>query len=159
VDTWYHTAVTYDGTNVTLYLNGQPDGFRAADLNTVLDPSGLAIGTRPGSSYWQGQLDEVMLFNRALSAGEIAAIHAAGAAGVCRPVTAVNLAGDWVGGQLRLSWPSQAGARYQVQSATSLPAAGWQNEGFPLFGTGGVLFKDVPSGPDPARFFRLQIGN
>ncbi|MGC8991428.1 MAG: LamG-like jellyroll fold domain-containing protein, partial [Verrucomicrobiia bacterium] len=42
-DTWYHAAVTYDGTTVTLFLNGQPDGFRAVDLNTTLNANGLTI--------------------------------------------------------------------------------------------------------------------
>lgn len=80
---WYHAAVTYDGTTLRLYLNGQLESNRPAALNTVLDANGLTIGNRPGSSKWQGCLDDVTIFNRALSSDEVAAIYAAGSAGMC----------------------------------------------------------------------------
>lgn len=161
VDTWYHAAVTYDGTNVTLYLNGQPDGSRALELNTVLDASGLTIGTRPGSSYWQGRLDEVMLFDRALSADEIESIYTAGSYGVChytapvRPRLAISRLGD----QVRLDWLSAAGLSYQLQSTTSLSPAAWTSEGLPFTGTGGLLATNLPVGPEPQKFFRLRVAD
>ncbi len=155
-NTWYHVAVTYDGTTVTLYLNGQPDGFRAVDLNTTLNANGLTIGYRPGGSRWLGQLDEVMLFDRALAAGEIAAIYAAGGNGVCPPASRPGLTLTRAGEQLLFSWPSQAGIWYQLQSATNLQPAAWLPEGLPLAGTGGVLTTNFPMGPEPQKFFRLQ---
>lgn len=82
-DTWYHTAVTYDGATVRLYLNGSLDASGAKTLNTVLDTNGITIGSRPGSSKWKGQIDEPTLYNRALSAAEVAAIYQAGSAGKC----------------------------------------------------------------------------
>jgi sugar lactone lactonase YvrE len=60
------------------------------------------------------------------------------------------------GTNLLLSFPSQTGASYQLQSATNLPAATWLNEGPPFPGTGGVLMTNLPIGPAPAKFFRLQ---
>ncbi|HEY9174895.1 MAG TPA: LamG-like jellyroll fold domain-containing protein [Verrucomicrobiae bacterium] len=155
-NTWYHAAVSYDGTTVTLYLNGQPDGFRAVDLNTVLNANGLTIGYRPGGAKWLGQLDEVMLFDRALTAGEIAAIYAAGSNGVCPPTARPSLAVARSGEQLMFTWPSQTGTWYQLQSATNLPAAAWTPEGLPLAGTGGVLTTNVSIGPEPQKFFRLR---
>jgi hypothetical protein len=77
---WYHVAVTYDGTTVRLYVNGQPDGSAVRTLNTTLDANGLTIGNRPGNALWQGEIDDTLIFNRALTPEEIAAIHAAGAA-------------------------------------------------------------------------------
>ena len=82
-DTWYHLAVTYDGTTIRLYVNGAQDGVGAVALNTELDANGITIGHRPLCCYWQGQLDDVQAYARALSAAEIAAIHRAGAAGLC----------------------------------------------------------------------------
>ncbi len=76
--------MTYDGNAVTLYLNGQAEGSRNVELNTALNADGLTIGYRPGGSRWQGELDEAMVFDRALSADEIAAIYAAGSNGICR---------------------------------------------------------------------------
>ncbi len=82
-DTWYHGAVTYDGATLKLYLNGQLENSGSKSLNTVLNANGLTIGLRPGSSNWQGLIDELEVFNRALSADEIAAIYNAGSAGKC----------------------------------------------------------------------------
>ncbi|MDQ6862029.1 MAG: putative Ig domain-containing protein, partial [Verrucomicrobiota bacterium] len=84
---WYHAAVTYDGATVTLYLNGQIESSKAtAVLNTVLDgANGLTIGSRPTVSVWNGQIDEVQIFNRALSQAEVQATYYAGAQGTCAP--------------------------------------------------------------------------
>jgi plastocyanin len=93
-NTWYHAAVTYDGTTVTLYLNGQVENSAARFLNTFLDANGLTIGLRPGSAVWNGQIDEVELFNRALSQAEIQAIYNAGSAGKCIPPLQLMAAGS-----------------------------------------------------------------
>jgi hypothetical protein len=82
-DTWHHATATYDGSLVRIYLDGQYLNQLTATLNTVLNANGITIGTRPGSSFWTGQIDEVMLFDRALGADEVAAVHGAGTAGVC----------------------------------------------------------------------------
>lgn len=75
-DTWYHAAVSYDGATVRLYLNGQLDGQAAYGLNTQYTSDGLTIGHRPGSAFWKGELDDVAIFSRDLSASEIAAVYA-----------------------------------------------------------------------------------
>lgn len=84
-NTWYHGAITYDGTTVRLYLNGQEEASGARTLNTAINTEGLTMGYRSVGSRWQGELDEPAIFNRALSAEEIAAIYNAGSAGMCRP--------------------------------------------------------------------------
>src|SRR6185503_14051949 len=43
-NSWYHGAVTYNGTTVKLYVNGQLEASRDVALNTVLDANGLTIG-------------------------------------------------------------------------------------------------------------------
>jgi hypothetical protein len=40
---------------------------------------------QPASHYFQGQIDEVAIFNTALSSSNVAAIYAAGSAGMCKP--------------------------------------------------------------------------
>ena len=82
-DTWYHGAVTYDGTTIKLYVNGQLENQAPIGLNTVLESYGLLIGHRAGGSFWTGQIDEPAIYDRALSASEIAAIYNAGSAGKC----------------------------------------------------------------------------
>jgi len=84
-DTWYHGAVTYDGTIVRLYLNGQQENSGLMSLNTVMSVDGLTLGLRSPGTWWQGQLDEAAVFNRALTADEIAAVYSAGSLGMCKP--------------------------------------------------------------------------
>jgi hypothetical protein len=81
-----HVAVTTDNGVTTVYKNGD----LAATFNTrVLVPSTAA--TRFGarivsfSQFFGGVLDEVEVYNRALSLAEIRAIFNAGRAGKCRP--------------------------------------------------------------------------
>jgi hypothetical protein len=40
---------------------------------------------RPASDFFQGQIDEVAVFNAALAAQDVANIYAAGSAGMCQP--------------------------------------------------------------------------
>jgi hypothetical protein len=74
-----------------LYLNGQLESSKATTLlNTALDANGLTIGLRPGTSVWNGQLDEIDIFNRALSLAEIQSIYYAGAMGKCAPALSLT---------------------------------------------------------------------
>ena len=73
LNTWTHLAETYDGSSVRLYVNGTLVSTTAAAGSLVSSSSPLRIG---GNSIWgeyfSGLIDEVRLYNRALSAGEIA---------------------------------------------------------------------------------------
>ncbi|MBK7705907.1 MAG: hypothetical protein IPJ30_09035 [Acidobacteria bacterium] len=84
-NSWYHGAVTYDGTTVRLYVNGNLENTAAMGLNTVLDPNGLTIGYRVGGPFWNGQLDDPTIYDRALTLGEIQSIYNAGSGGKCIP--------------------------------------------------------------------------
>lgn len=76
--TWVHLAGTYDGSQARLYVNGTEvgnlpaSGPFAAETNPVT-LSGNANGTdKAVSEFVPGQLDEVMLYRRALGPDEIA---------------------------------------------------------------------------------------
>jgi len=74
-DIWYHTAMTYDaGTNMlTLYLNGEVDGELSVTAGLEHRLRGaLTLGTYSGRDLL-GKLDEVKLFDEALSQDEIKA--------------------------------------------------------------------------------------
>ncbi|MEO9482732.1 MAG: LamG-like jellyroll fold domain-containing protein [Ekhidna sp.] len=71
-DQWYHAAVTYDGSDINLYLDGNLEASNTAALNTVMDVNGLTIGRRPDNgNQWDGQIDEVRLWDHARSQTEI----------------------------------------------------------------------------------------
>jgi len=74
-DTWYHTAMTYDaGTDMLiLYLDGEVDG--ELNVRTGLEHrlgGSLTLGTYSGRDLL-GKLDEVKIFDKALSQDEIKA--------------------------------------------------------------------------------------
>ncbi len=85
---WYHVAAVVDrGTGLgTLYLNGVPDAVFVPSPLTVDNALPLWIGeTRLVQSVGEIAVDELELFNRALSASEIHDLFVAGPAGKCKP--------------------------------------------------------------------------
>lgn len=89
---WTHVALTYDGVASQLYINGAQSGPPSVHPGEVFDNPlrfGYAIGA--ASLHFQGLLDEITLFNRALSPGEIQAIYSAFGGGVCLAPTAASV--------------------------------------------------------------------
>jgi chitodextrinase len=72
VNAWTHLAATYDGSTLRLYVNGAPAGSRAATgaIQTTTNPLWIG-GNTPYGEYFQGLIDEVRVYNRALSQTEI----------------------------------------------------------------------------------------
>jgi hypothetical protein len=74
LNTWTHLAATYDGAQVRLYVNGVQAGSRAQTGSITVSTGPLRIG---GNAVWTeffaGLIDEVRVYNRALSAAEIQA--------------------------------------------------------------------------------------
>ena len=81
---WSHVAGICQGSDIHVYLNGQLVGSTTA--STVLAPASgsLRIGCRNDGWYFKGMIDEISIYNRALSSDEIAAIYAASSAGKCK---------------------------------------------------------------------------
>ncbi|MEK7218136.1 MAG: LamG domain-containing protein, partial [Patescibacteria group bacterium] len=75
---WTHLAFAWDGSNIKLYKNGAYQTQTALAGTTVADTGNtLYIGDRAGlDRSWNGKIDEVRIYNRALSATEISALAA-----------------------------------------------------------------------------------
>ncbi len=73
LNTWTHLATTYDGANIRVYRNGT---LVATLANTgPYDQSNSPLrlgGNSTWGEWWQGRIDEVRVYNRALSVAEIA---------------------------------------------------------------------------------------
>ena len=69
---WAHLAATYDGTTQRLYVNGSEVAHRRISGFIETSDGVLRIG---GNSIWgeyfKGYIDEVRIYNRALSSSEI----------------------------------------------------------------------------------------
>jgi hypothetical protein len=94
INGWVHVAVVYSNKQPTLYVNGIEVRTGVTSLETFVYPSkdfgnsyGNAFGIYQFDTYgpYKGLLDEVSIYNRALSASEIAAIYNAGSGGKCPP--------------------------------------------------------------------------
>jgi Concanavalin A-like lectin/glucanases superfamily/Galactose oxidase-like, Early set domain/Bacterial Ig domain/Glyoxal oxidase N-terminus/Galactose oxidase, central domain len=69
---WTHLAATYDGATLRIYVNGTSVGSRPQTGATTVSASPLRIGGNAVWSEWfAGSIDEVRVYNRALSATEI----------------------------------------------------------------------------------------
>jgi hypothetical protein len=72
-NTWVHLAATYDGANQRLYVNGVQVSTRVQTGSILTSTGALRIG---GNSvfgeYFNGRIDEVRIYNRALTQAEIA---------------------------------------------------------------------------------------
>jgi fibronectin type 3 domain-containing protein len=70
--TWSHVALTFDGTSVRLYVNGTLVSTTAAAGSLITSTGALRIGgNNIWGEYFSGLIDEVRVYNRALSAAEI----------------------------------------------------------------------------------------
>ncbi len=74
-DTWYHIAMTFDGTTIKIYVDGEPSGENP-QLGPVIDSPDLALvigNSFNGERQFEGSIDEVRIWSRVLSVDEIKA--------------------------------------------------------------------------------------
>ncbi|MCX6855869.1 MAG: putative Ig domain-containing protein, partial [Verrucomicrobia bacterium] len=69
---WSHVAATYDGANMRLYVNGAQVAAKAYATAINHSSDVLRIGNNGGGSTpWNGGLDELVIYSRALSLAEV----------------------------------------------------------------------------------------
>jgi hypothetical protein len=85
LNTWYHLALTQDGMNVRVYVNGVQDAVADAVGDIVPTRSSVGIGGDTFGEFTKGIIDEAQIFSRALSDAEILSIYQTGAIGQCKP--------------------------------------------------------------------------
>jgi hypothetical protein len=82
--TWAHVAVVYNDTNIQLYVNGEADGDAVAYTSGCADKATtVRVGLAADNTLpLRGTIDELIIFNRALSAGEVSSVYTNGINGL-----------------------------------------------------------------------------
>src|SRR5690606_23105053 len=71
INQWSHISATYDGTNLSIYINGVLD-ISAAKTVPPTNSLDLTIGQRgDGQYYFNGNIDEVRIWQSSLNATQI----------------------------------------------------------------------------------------
>jgi len=93
LDEWHHITGFYNGSEVRIYINGVVDNTQGFDGELKHNGENFLIGTRTSDNlHFKGVIDEVRVYNRALSEAEIT-----------RNMNSTGLAVDFKG-KLSLSW-------------------------------------------------------
>jgi hypothetical protein len=162
---FHHVAVTVDrGANlVAIYLDGVSQMSQsAAGIGSLVNGSRLWVGhqtldANTGVQPFRGLIDDLALYNRALSLLEIQAIYNAGGSGKCLTpvyITALSKSGNTV----NLSWLAQPKLTYRVQYSTVLDAATWTDLSGDVAATGASASKrDILPPNAPQRFYRVMM--
>jgi ABC-type phosphate transport system substrate-binding protein len=74
INVWTHLAATYDGTSLRLFVNGVEVDNTLLGSAITTSAGALRIGGNAiNGQYFRGLIDDVRIYNRALSATEIQA--------------------------------------------------------------------------------------
>jgi Concanavalin A-like lectin/glucanases superfamily len=92
---WSHLALTYEGATLRLYIDGDEVSSRSQNGSILKTASPLWIGgNHPYGEYFRGLIDEVEIYNRALSPGQLRAAMATPIGATTGPA-ARGLVGGW----------------------------------------------------------------
>src|SRR5439155_665278 len=161
VATWTHLAATFDGATVRLYVNGVQVASQAQTAPLAATTGALQIGADgyTGENF-AGRIDEVRIYNRALSAAEIQTDMntAVGppAADTQAPTAPSNLTATAGSGQINLSW---TGSTDDV-GVTGYPVERCQGAGCttfaPLVTAPGPTYSDTGLGANTSYRYRVR---
>ena len=152
VGQWGHLCMTYDGSAVILYKDGEEVARIAATGKLQQNDLSLSIGGRLGSGQnFIGIIDDVYLYNHALSPDEVRAVMKGGeypyalgpepADGTIIEDTWLNL--SWSPGDFALSHDVYFGDNFDdVDSGAEATFQGNQTEAFIVVGFPGFAFPD-----------------
>ena len=86
VNTWFHLAIVFDGTNSKIYKNGVLLSTAAKNYNTIVDSTNrfkLGLSEVGDAGYFNGAVDDLKIYPHALTDAEVVALY--------NPTTTTNL--------------------------------------------------------------------
>ena len=105
---WSHVAATYDGTQLEFYVNGTQISSRPQTGNIMTSINALHIGgDMANGQYFNGEIDEIRVYNLALTAAQIQAdmnLPVGNTPTAPANLTAIPMSGS----QVNLSWTAAA---------------------------------------------------
>jgi hypothetical protein len=96
---WYHVVVADNGGSIKMYLNGKPDWSSDAGYgipSEIYAP--IWVGRTHYRAYFKGMMDDLRVYNRALSAAEVGELYKNGLLGygsLAEPLFADSARGDY----------------------------------------------------------------
>lgn len=153
---WSHVAVTHTAGTYTLYCNGNQVGSGGGGTWTG-STAPLRFGVDPPQQNYNGLLDELSIYSRALSSNEVAAIYAAGSAGKCQQEQirmSIRIS------QVEVCWTSRSNITYQLQYRSTLTTNDW----LPLLDcvratSSTTCYYDAILPGQPQRYYRAVLTN
>ena len=108
---WKHIAVTHDTVNDKIYVNGVLANSKAVSgkLNSTTKALGIGYNPIDGGNWFYGALDDIQVYNVAMTDTQIAALYAAQAAAPVKtdtipPTAPLNLSASVKFTDVSLSW-------------------------------------------------------
>jgi len=162
---WTHVAVTLDGDLTTFYMNGEVAGAANQDRGNAIDntATGVSIGREQyagslpaGRWFFSGQMDDVRIYERALTQAEIQNIMI-GSPSTQPRITSVLMSGATL---ILAGDHGPPGMTYRVLTNTNLtsPFAGWTQVATNQFdGNGSFSVGLAAMSGSESRFFTLQV--
>jgi hypothetical protein len=152
VGTWVNLVFVGTSKGVTLYANGVSEG----SITNIVSLPRRYMGVDSASTfldYALASVDEVMIFNRALTLTEVGTLYSAGTGGLLRgPEVASATAAS--PGQFRLALKGQTGKNFTVQSSADLKT--WVTDSIVANPLGTNLFTESISNNLAGKYFRVR---
>jgi len=167
LNTWTHVAITINGDLTTFYMNGQVAGTANQDRGNALDntATGVSIGREQyagsmpaGRWFFNGQMDDVRIYERALTQAEIQSVMVG-----TPPTTSPRIAGVAMNGTNLILGGTNGvpGGTYYLLTSTNiaLPLASWARAATNVFeANGSFSLTNTATVSAPQQFFLLQLG-
>ena len=151
---WYHVAVVDDNSTIMVYVNGAYLGSADWGGDMIMNSNTVSrIGSdgTVGADYFNGVIDDVMVFTRTLGPSEIALLYQ-GVYQLPTPTITLKL----LSSNAVVSFTTVTSATYEVDYRNDLTTGTWLSLTNGVPGTGGILSNtDLGAVSQGRRFYRV----